>query len=301
MHEVGVITPPSPPLSFSLPTPPSLTSVSAVPLFLSHPLAGWRDTHTHAFLLYSALLYSLPLPLTCCLAHFSLCPPLTPSRAATAPLEQLMCLLPLCFTAIALPQFPYLHCSSCFLLPDNHGRVGKPHYRKTGRGRRERRGRPAHSSFQLLHSSVCPSQAVISCTLWTHYWEQLVGRELPEGIHLHKCFHILFFSGTECRGQKREGLRAGLQLRPCPKNTQIFPRLDSGDTLIMASVDRNVSGWLRSEDLLHTGLIVALLLGEFVSSSTLSLLTDALFPNSSVSLSFFSFLLFIPYVLLSFF
>ncbi|CAF96156.1 unnamed protein product, partial [Tetraodon nigroviridis] len=29
----------------------------------------------------------------------------------------------------------------------------------------------------------------------------------------------------------------------------------------MASVDRSVSGWLRSEDLLHTGLIVALLLG----------------------------------------
>lgn len=102
----------------------------------------------------------------------------------------------------------------------------------------------------------------------------------------YELFHILFFFGTECRGQKRKGLRARLQLPPCPKNTQIFHRLDSGDTLAMASVDRSVSGWLRSEDLLHTGLIVALLLGEFVSSSSLSMLADALFPNSSVSLSF---------------
>lgn len=68
----------------------------------------------------------------------------------------------------------------------------------------------------------------------------------------------------------------------------------------MASADRSVSGWLGSEDLLHAGLVVALLLGEFVSSSTLSLLTDALVPNSSVSLSFstISFLLFVS--LLSF-
>lgn len=71
----------------------------------------------------------------------------------------------------------------------------------------------------------------------------------------------------------------------------------------MASVDRSVCRWLRSEDLLHAGLVVVLLLGEFVSSSTLSLLAGALFPNSFVSLSFStisSLLLFILSILLSF-
>lgn len=72
----------------------------------------------------------------------------------------------------------------------------------------------------------------------------------------------------------------------------------------MASVERSVSGWLRSDDLLHTSLIVALLLGEFVSSSTLSLLAGILFPNSLVSLSFATILfllLFILSILLSFY
>lgn len=65
----------------------------------------------------------------------------------------------------------------------------------------------------------------------------------------------------------------------------------------MASVYRSVCGWLRSEDLLHTGLIVVLLLGEFVSSSTVSLLAGALVPNSFVSLSFSTISTLLPFIL----
>lgn len=65
----------------------------------------------------------------------------------------------------------------------------------------------------------------------------------------------------------------------------------------MAPVDTSVSGWLKS-DLLHAGLIVALLLGEFAFPSTLS---RSLLPNSLVCLSFLTFFfpsfhsLFAPY------
>lgn len=102
--------------------PPSLTSISAVPLFLSHPLAAWQETHTcfSAVLAGSALQppsasHVLSLP------HFSQCLP--PVLLLVPALEQLMCLLPRCFTAIALPQFPWFYCSSCFILPGNHGRL----------------------------------------------------------------------------------------------------------------------------------------------------------------------------------
>lgn len=164
-----------PSLPFSLPPPPPL------PLSLQYLCSSLIPSQAGGRLTSPAL--QPPLPLMCSLFLTS-APPPPPSMPLPA-LEQLMCLLPHCFTAIALPQFSRLHRSPGFLLPDNHGRVWKTHYRKRGRGRRERRGRAEPSSFQLLHSSVCPSQPVISCTLWTQYWKQLVGRELPEGIHPH--------------------------------------------------------------------------------------------------------------------
>lgn len=108
---------------------------------------------------------------------------------------------------------------------------------------------------------------MISCTLNTALGRTGEKRASRRNLSSHERLHIPFFPGTECRGQKREGLRAGLQLPPCPKNTQLLSRLNSGDTVVMASVGRSVCGRLRSEDLLHTGVIVALLLGEFVSSS----------------------------------
>lgn len=182
------LSPPTPLLlsrSLSHFRPPSPLSLQYLCSSVIPFQAGGR--HTLMLFCYTCWLCSTA-PLCLSRALFPSLQPVPPHpchAAAAASPEQLMCLLPCCFTAIALPQFPCFHCFSCFLLPDNHGRVRKPHYRKTGRGRKERRGRPEHSSFQLLHSSVCPSQAAISCTVWTQYWEQLVGRKLPEGIYPH--------------------------------------------------------------------------------------------------------------------
>lgn len=73
MYVVAVITShPSPSLLLST-SPPSLTSISAVPLLRSHLLAVRRETHT-AFLLYLlALLYSCPVPLMCSFFLTSAC------------------------------------------------------------------------------------------------------------------------------------------------------------------------------------------------------------------------------------